>query len=314
MTTKANVGSGFFRANCVVLLTILSFLIQPARAADTNAPSDATQSSNSEAVHSYSQIEEQLISAQLTMEKYQQEADAAATSNSLAMDERLKAMERAFANERLDQLSSIEHSTRMVLIASGAVAALGFVALALAAFMQWTAVNRLAATAANLSALNSQPVLGMSEPQLLPSHALEQSTSRFLGLIERLEQRIHELEASYKPHKALPESHPSNGGSHAHTSADARELSPSEAPSSPPPQAKAAMADLLMSKSQTLLKLGNAQAALACLDEILAMEPENALALVKKGGALERLQRFEEALQYYDRAIARDSSMTIAYL
>jgi tetratricopeptide (TPR) repeat protein len=248
------------------------------------------------------------------MEKYQQEADAAAASNSLAMDERLKAIERAFANERLDQLSSIEHSTRMVLIASGAVAALGFVALALAAFMQWTAVNRLAATAANLSALNSQPVLGMSETQLLPSHALEQSTSRFLGLIERLEQRIHELESSYKPNKALPESRPSNGGSHAHTSADARELSPGEAPSSPPPQAKAAMVDLLMSKSQTLLKLGNAQAALASLDEILAMEPDNALAMVKKGGALERLQRFEEALQYYDRAIARDNSMTIAYL
>jgi tetratricopeptide (TPR) repeat protein len=36
--------------------------------------------------------------------------------------------------------------------------------------------------------------------------------------------------------------------------------------------------------------------------------------LVKKGTALERLRKSKEALECYDRAIAADSSMTIAYL
>jgi tetratricopeptide (TPR) repeat protein len=309
MTTKANAGFGFFPANCLALLAILSFLVQSARGADTNAAPDTAQNGAAETVRSYSQIEEQLISAQLAMEKYRQEADAATASNAMAMDQRLRAVEKDFASERAEQLSSIEHSTRMVLIASGAVAAIGFVALALAAFLQWTAVNRLATAAASLSAMNSPPALGMGETALLPAHTLEQSSSRFLGLIERLEQRIHELEASLKPHKSLAESTEGNGTSHGH----AKESSAGEAPAAAP-LAKSSMIELLLSKSQTLLKLGKADAALGCLDEILVMDPDNALALVKKGGALERLQRFEDALQCYDHAIARDNSMTIAYL
>jgi tetratricopeptide (TPR) repeat protein len=35
---------------------------------------------------------------------------------------------------------------------------------------------------------------------------------------------------------------------------------------------------------------------------------------VKKGSALERLRRWEEAMACYDRALAIDSSLTIAYL
>jgi tetratricopeptide (TPR) repeat protein len=304
MTSTTIAGFGFFRVNCLALLIIVSFLIQPARAADTNGPSDATQT-----VHSYSQIEEQLLDAQLAMEKYRQEADAAAASNSLAMDERLKAVEKAFANERQEQLTNIEHSTRMVLLASGAVAAIGFLALALAAFLQWTAVNRLATAAANLSAAQSQQLLGMSEAQLLPAQGLEQPNARFLGLMERLEQRIHELESSVKPHPSLPESGETSG-----TSNGIAKESSEEAVALPASPGKSSMIELMLSKSQTLLKLGKTEEALGCLDEILTLDPDNPLALVKKGGALERQQRFEEALRCYDRAIARDNTMTIAYL
>ncbi|HEX4122601.1 MAG TPA: tetratricopeptide repeat protein [Verrucomicrobiae bacterium] len=306
MTTKANFGFGFFRATCLALLIVAASLLQSVRAADTNAPLDATQGAPADTVRSYSQIEEQLLSAQLALEKYRQDADAAAASNSVAMDDRLKAMEKAFADERLEQLSNIEHSTRMVLIASGAVAAIGFVALALAAFLQWTAVNRLSSVAARLSA-QSPPALGLGETALLPAGAVEQSNTRFLGLIERLEQRIHELEASLTPHKALAEGSETNGNGAAKESA----VGAVALPAGP---GKSSMVDLMLSKSQTLLKLGKAEAALGCLDEILVMDPDNALALVKKGGALERLQRFEDALQCYDRAIAHDNSMTIAYL
>ena len=44
------------------------------------------------------------------------------------------------------------------------------------------------------------------------------------------------------------------------------------------------------------------------------MEPESIDALLKKGAALERMQRNDEALQSYDRVLSLDRSVTTAYL
>ena len=44
------------------------------------------------------------------------------------------------------------------------------------------------------------------------------------------------------------------------------------------------------------------------------LQPDRAEALVKMGSVLDKQDRAEEALQYYDRAIALDESLTIAYL
>ena len=46
----------------------------------------------------------------------------------------------------------------------------------------------------------------------------------------------------------------------------------------------------------------------------LTLQPEHAETLIKKGGVLEKLNRFDEAVTCYDRAIEADNSMTIAYL
>ncbi len=46
----------------------------------------------------------------------------------------------------------------------------------------------------------------------------------------------------------------------------------------------------------------------------LALEPNHSEALVKKGAALEGLKKWTEAFECYDRAIAANDSMTIAYL
>jgi len=47
---------------------------------------------------------------------------------------------------------------------------------------------------------------------------------------------------------------------------------------------------------------------------VLRFHPNHTEALVRKGTALERLRRLDEALQCYDQAIAADGSLTIAYL
>jgi tetratricopeptide (TPR) repeat protein len=193
-------------------------------------------------------------------------------------------------------------------MAAGAFAALGFLLVLLAAFLQWIALNRFAA-AAGLSAAHSPRVLGLGDAPLPPPRALEQSITRFLDLMERLEQRIHQLEASVKAPRSVPESNSANGQSNGPATAS----SPADFPPPVPPD-KASVISLLLHKSQTLLKLDKPEASLVCLDEVLTLDPANADALVKKGAALERLQRFDEAIQSYDRAIARDNSMTMAYL
>ena len=128
---------------------------------------------------------------------------------------------------------------------------------------------------------------------------------RFVHLMERLEQRLHDMEASVKPPKTLPEANSSNGPVAESPSGVVLPRAASD---------KTNMIKLLLSKSETLVKLDQTEAALDCLDEVLTLDPGNADAMVKKGAALERLERIQEAIECYDRAIARDSSMVMAYL
>jgi tetratricopeptide (TPR) repeat protein len=301
MAKKSKASLKVLRAGCLVLLAVFG-LLRPALAADAPSAPEAAPIGPQDFLRSYLQIQEQLHDAQLAIEKNRQEAAAAAASNSLVLNERLESMEKNLANERLEQVRAIEHSDRMILFAAGIFAAIGFLVMLLAALLQWTAVNRLAAAASAVSP-RSSPLLGMGETQLPPLPALEQSSTRFLGLIERLEQRIHELESS------LPEAGSANGKSNgADTHSSPREISAPAAPDN------SGTIQLLVSKSQTLLKLDKPEAALACFDEILTLEPTNAEILVKKGSALERLRRFDEAIQCYDRAIAQDDSLALAYL
>jgi tetratricopeptide (TPR) repeat protein len=314
-TMVSNAGYGFIRTGCILLLALTS-LLRPARAADTNAASQADDKTASAAATNiqdslriYQQIQEQLRSTLLAIEKNRQDAEAAAATNAEALAERLRVMEKTFADGRLEQMQGMERSDRMILMAAGTFAAIGFLVLLLAAFLQWTAVNRFAAAAASLSAFHPPQLAGLGAAQLAPAQALEQSSTRFLALMDRLEQRIHDLEASVKPHQSLPESSSTNGD----TNGQAAESSTGEV-SPPPTPSQASAINVLLNKSQTLLKLDRTEAALGCLEEVLALDPANTDALLKKGGALERLQRYDEAIQCYDRAIEKDNSITMAYL
>jgi len=297
MTKLSKIGFGFIRTGCVVLLAFMG-LLPSTFAVDTNAAAFTAE----ESLRAFQQIQEQLRDTRLAIAKDRQEAQAAAASNALALEQRLHLMEKTLANERLEELRGMESSNRMILAVAGVFGTLGVLGLLLAVFLQWTAIHRLAAA-------RPTQVLGLGESQLPPTHALEQSNARFLGVMERLEQRILELEASIKQPQFLPENGATNGDSNGSANASSHgEISHSDEPD------KSGLIDLLLGKSQTLLKLDKPEAALGCLDEILALNAGLADALIKKGAALERLQRFDEAIQCYDRAIAQDNSLTMAYL
>ncbi len=319
--------SGFFRALVLICFGLICFAGQMV-AADTNAVSDAEGKTTEAAVinteqslRSYLLIQEQLRNTQIAIEKNRQEAEAAALRNAEQLQSRLDGIQKSIATQRLDELKNIQKSNHMVLIGAGIFFGVGFLVLFSAIFLQWNVANRLATLTAAmpegnlLSQGRAASALGMGEGELLPSQALEQSTNRFLGLVERLEQRIHDMETVVQPHPRMIEGAPFNGRNGESASANGETNGATNGEAIVPVIVdKAGTINTLLGKGQTLLKLDKPEAALACFEEALALDPSNTDALVKKGAALERLQRLVEAVDCYDRAIATDGSMTMAYL
>jgi urease accessory protein UreF len=190
----------------------------PARAAETAAPAGASGASSivdtngQETVRSYLQLQEQLHATQLAIERTRREADEASAEMAKAMAARLQSIEQALSTQRAQELQAMQSSNRVMLIVAGGFAALGLAAMLFMAYFQWRTVNRLAEISTalpsvhNLIAANPLPALGAGETHLLSGGSAEQSNARLLGTIDRLEQRIHELEATaHRPANEIAE-------------------------------------------------------------------------------------------------------------
>jgi tetratricopeptide (TPR) repeat protein len=326
-----NKGSKVFRTGlwACVLMVFLASATVPAQtnvlaAVGTDRKSEEAASSP-ETLRSYLQIQEQLHNTQLAIERNRQETEAANARNAELLQGRLSLLEKSLASQRLDELKDLQRSNRLVLIAAGIFALIGFLVLLFTAFLQWSAVNRLATVAAALPGSHAlgmghvPAALGLGETQLVGAGSVEESTTRFVGTIERLERRLHEMENAMFSKRSLAEPTASNGNGngngHDRPTPGASAENGNDTGALPPPTSKEAGAvNLLLGKGETLLKLDQMEGALACFEEALTIDPASAEALVRKGLALERLQRLDEAIVCYDRAIATDTSMTMAYL
>jgi tetratricopeptide (TPR) repeat protein len=311
----------------LVCLTLLA-AARPSPADDTNVATntpaavgdggaqaaEAAVISNQSTLRSTLEIQEEIHNLQVADEKARRQAEAAAAQNAESLNQRLETIETALASEHVDGLREFQHSNDMMLIAAGAFACFGFLVLMLSALLQWQMVNRVKALAASLPGANGMPageahgVLGAGEAPLLGG-GVARPTAEFLGAIERLEKRIHDMESNVHPMHALAEGAAANGplalagapeNGSATISAEAAD--------------KARTISLLLGRGQSQLKLDQPEAALASFDEALTIDPAHTDALLKRGAALERLQRLNEAIECYDRAIAADGSMTMAYL
>lgn len=292
---------------------------------DTNSPTAvAGQTNNQETLRAYLQLQEQLQLTQLAIEQNRKEAREAresAAQNSDILAGRLQSIERALELQRTRELEAMQSSNRQILLAAGIVAGIGFLAMILMSFFQWRTVNRLAEITAGFPATlalppaSERPGLGPLDSHQVTVGPAEQSNLRMLGALEQLERRIYELE--HTTHAPLnPAASASNGGkagiggeSGTSVVGPVREHSGAIGPGG-----DSERIPLLMGKGQSMLNLDDAQAAIACFEEVLAVEPNYAEAWVRKGTALERLQQLDRAIECYDRAIAADNSLTIAYL
>ena len=297
----------------------------PARAEDTNGVSQE--------LRVYIQLQEELHATQLAVERIRKEAAELAAQNNETLSSRLQAIEQSLSATRSRELDAMQSSNRVMLMVAGAFAGMGFIAMVLMGFFQWKTVKGLAEVSTMLPGIPLQLGMGRIAPALGPgadhvpgvSPAVEQANPALIESIQRLEKRLRELEqpailvepaavaaptiVSSTTTVAEPPSPPSQpepaNGHTAKTpngSADAEKTN------------DAARITSLLTRGQSLLNTDKAEEALACFDNVLAIEPNHADALVKKGTALEKLRKLNEAIDCYDRAIAADGNLTIAYL
>lgn len=293
----------------------LALPVSGAGVVETNSTETAAKPEESistqEVMRAYLHVQEQLHAAQLAIERVHQDAEASAARNAEAWSNRLEFIEQSLSAQREHELETMRGANRTMLVAVGTFAGLGFLAMLFASWLQWRAANRLSEMAAS-SHMTRALITGWPMPALggegQPGVEPAMTNTRLLDAIGQLEKLVMALE-----HTATP---PLNDASFAEPQqiSNAAKSSATTAQDYGNPSDKTARITLLLGKGQSLLNLNQPEEAVACFDEVLALDGNNTEALVKKGVSLERQRKLNEAIECYDRAIAADSSMTIAYL
>lgn len=301
----------------------------------TNAtPAEKSQASETDAfwaqhvVESYQQLQSQQESMMRDMEQSRQQAEVAAKRNADELEARLNRIEQSVSVDHEHEIEAMQNAHRFTLIVVGVCAGVGFLGMLFFAVFLLRVMNRrtetmIAQFTGQVLGTGFTPAaLGNGDTQIVIPNRVDQSTARFLNTIERLEQRIHDLEDSSetavlthplaKKNGELSSGNGSNGDSTEANPPTEEELAAERAKNEK--AERDAHIALLLGKGQAHLNLQQADTALTCFNEVIELDPTNAEAAVKKGMALEKLGSLDEAIECYDRAIALDHSMTMAYL
>ncbi len=266
-------------------------------------------------MNGYLQMQEQLHAVQLSIESNRQEAAVTAQRNADTMAARIQTLEQTIAVQHAEEVESARKAQQFFLILVGTLGAVGLGIVVLMIYFQWRAFSQLVELSTQQT---SALALANGNGRALPSvaavtdfaapgrAAVENSNARLFNAVDHLEKRILEMEQSTRPPLAETTSTApkqnvlANGGARNGMSADAKDR-------------EECVANLL-AEGQSLLDANEPERALECFDVALGLQPDHGDALVKKGGALEKLARLDEAIACYDRAIAANGSLTIAYL
>lgn len=265
-------------------------------AAGTNA--DSSPQTNTDMAVAYLQIQAQLRDTQMAFASNRLETAAALARNEDDMAARIQLLAQAIADQRASDAESGRKTQQWTLALAGA-GLLGLLAMLLMVYLQLRAATRLVELAVSSPALNFGNGRALQVVETgggLPapaSAAVESANVLLLGAFERLEKRILEMKRSVRPPLAAKKSPDKNGTHSGNGSQTAGEL---------------------IAEGQSFLDANEPEKALETFEKILAIEPEHVEALIKKAGALEKLNRIDEAVACYDRAIEADDSTTIAYL
>ena len=255
-------------------------------AADTNEWASSPGITREELANNYLQVQEQIHSSQLAIQQTQQAALDAAKSNADILAARLQSLEDTVAKQRASETDDARknadeaHKTQQsTLFLAGAFGLAGLGIMLLMCYFQYRAFTQLAqiSSSQHHTLTNGDAIHQLAAPGRA---TVETANVQLLGVVDRLEKRINELESGQK---MLPEI------------VGAKPADP-------------------LSEGQKFLDANLPLKALECFDKYLSAHPERADALVKRAAALEKLGRDDEALICYNRAIVADTSLVIAHL
>lgn len=263
----------------------------------SNAPADPDQP-----LRAYLKLQEQLHAALLAIEQARLESSQETRANSASLATRLEQLEKTLASQREERWQAAQDSNRTLVMLGATIVGLGMLALAFTALFHARGLNRLTEIASGLAGRAADDS-GRGEKLLRDSGTANGTGQSLLATIQRLEQRMAELEHSAPRALSFSESNPPDGET----------AFPGERGTGPASRPLDHVSALL-GKGQVLVSLGQAEAALSCYDQALAEAPTHAETHLKKGLALERLKRFGEAIACYDRAIDLNPALTQAYL
>jgi tetratricopeptide (TPR) repeat protein len=259
-----------------------------------------------EVADNYLQLQEQIHASQLAIEHQQQvAADAAAeaaNANAAALAARLDTLEKSVARQHDSDVDAAHKTQQITLFMAGAFGLVGLGIMLLMVYFQWRAFTQLA----QISSLQHAAIASANNVHHLaaPGRAtVEAANTQLLSAVDRLEQRINELEGGqrYLPDLAV-----------ARTNEET--LPPGVAENNHVPDRAVEKVPDLLTEGQHYLDDNAPQRALECFDRYLATHPDRGEGLVKRASALEKLGREEEAINCYNRAIAVDNTLVIAHL
>lgn len=254
-------------------------------------------------VNGYLQIQAQLHDTQLAIEDSRREIAGEARRNAEALTARIQTLEETIATQRANEVELAQKNQQFTVMMAVAFGLIVVAAVIFMAYLQWRAVARVV----ELSAARPQDFLlgnGHAAPSLVTNATVEHSNARLFSTVDSLQQRILELEQGTRA--TLAEKTPAtvNG---AHKVSEPKKDNPATS------DRDECVANLL-TEGQALLDAHEPEKALECFDVALGFDAKHAEALVKKGGALEKLGRTDDAIACYDRAIEANSALTIAHL
>ncbi len=275
---KSNLHRNIFAICAAVLLGAQGFAAETNTASATTTP-PSSNVTHEEIANNFLHIQERITESQLAIEKNQQSALEAARSNSDALNARIQALEKAIADQRTADADAARKTQQTTLFLAGAFGLAGLGIMLLMVYFQWRAFTQLAQISGqqHMAIANADAVHQLAAPGRA---TVETANAQLLDVVGRLEQRINELEGGQK---MLPEI---------------------VAAKTPDP----------LAEGQALLDQNAPQKALEFFDKFLATHPESTDGLVKRAATLEKLGRDEDALASYNRAIAADNSLVVAHL
>lgn len=223
---------------------------------------------------------------------------------------RLAQMEASAALQRERDQAFIRDMIKGVLILAGTMASIGMLALVAIVYLQLRSTKQQAITfAAQLQALTSH--IALPPPGGVPELS-HHGAGQFASTAQKIEERLSDLESMTS---GLPEP---RAQAHAaeFPAREPRRAAPGFAAPhiAPAGAARGERSADLLAKADSLLMQQQPEVALAYIDQAIGSSPRNPEAHLKRGAALERLDRLGEALTAYDRAIEAEPTLAVAFL